>query len=334
MTCLYGSIEMIKISVIVAVYKAEVYLHRCVDSLLAQTFTDFEILLIDDGSPDRSGEICDEYARKDARIRVFHKANEGVGATRQFGIGHACGEYSIHADPDDWAEPTMLEELYKKAKETDADMVICDYYVDFPHKTIYRKQEPTSLDSHQLMKDLFQRLHAALWNKLIKSTCYQTRDVHFIKGINYREDLLVNMQILKQEIKVTYLPRAFYHYDQIINSGSITHNISYEYYKVWEEVFKNLKRLLHDYAELENELDREGIRLLYILLEIKARRRELESKKTELGLNLDMNRLYSLRSDYRVLLVFLSLNVSHAFALFLCALVNRVKSWLVGLKLR
>ena len=253
---------MIKISVIVAVYKAEAYLHRCVDSLLAQTFTDFEILLIDDGSPDRSGEICDEYARKDSRIRTFHKPNEGVGATRQFGIDHACGEYSIHADPDDWVEPTMLEELYRKAKETDADMVICDYYVDFPHKTTYRKQEPTSLDSHQLMKDLFQRLHAALWNKLIKSTCYQTREVHFIKGINYREDLLVNMQILKQETKVAYLPRAFYHYDQIINSGSITHNISYEYYKVWEEVFKNLKRLLHDYAELENELDREGIRLL------------------------------------------------------------------------
>ena len=325
---------MIKISVIVAVYKAEAYLHRCVDSLLAQTFTDFEILLIDDGSPDRSGEICDEYARKDSRIRTFHKPNEGVGATRQFGIDHACGEYSIHADPDDWVEPTMLEELYTNAKETDADMVICDYYVDFPHKTTYRKQEPTSLDSHQLMKDLFQRLHAALWNKLIKSTCYQTREVHFIKGINYREDLLVNMQILKQETKVAYLPRAFYHYDQIINSGSITHNISYEYYKVWEEVFKNLKRLLHDYAELENELDREGIRLLYILLEIKARRRELESKKTELGLNLDMNRLYSLRSDYRVLLVFLSLNVSYAFALFLCTLVNRAKSWLVGLKLR
>lgn len=334
MTCLYGGIEMIKISVIVAVYKAEAYLYRCVDSLLAQTFTDFEILLIDDGSPDRSGEICDEYARKDARIRVFHKANEGVGATRQFGIDHACGEYSIHADPDDWVEPTMLEELYRKAKETDADMVICDYYVDFPHKTTYRKQEPTSLDSPQLMKDLFQRLHAALWNKLIKSSCYQTREVHFIKGINYREDLLVNMQILKHETKVAYLPRAFYHYDQILNSGSITRSITYEYYKVSEEVYKHLRCLLHDYHELEDELDREGIRLLYILLEIKARRRELESKKTELGLNLDMNRLYSMRSDYRVLLVFLSLNVNHSLALFLCRLVNRIKSWSVGLKLR
>ena len=81
--------ETPKISVIVAVYKAEAYLHRCLDSLLAQTFRDFEILLVDDGSPDKSGEICDEYAEKDVRIRVFHKENGGVGSARQCGIDHA-----------------------------------------------------------------------------------------------------------------------------------------------------------------------------------------------------------------------------------------------------
>lgn len=325
---------MIKISVIVAVYKAEAYLHRCVDSLLTQTFTDFEILLIDDGSPDRSGEICEEYARMDTRIRVFHKANEGVGATRQFGIDHACGEYSIHADPDDWAEPTMLEELYRKAKETDAELVICDYYVDFPNKTIYRKQEPTSLDHDQLIKDLFQRLHASLCNKLIKSTCYKTRDVHFIKGINYREDLLVNIQMLKQETKVAYLPKAFYHYDQVLNNDSISRNITYEYYKVSEEVYKNLKGLLHGYDDFEDELNRQGLELLYILLEIRSRKIDLKSKKTELELNLNAKHLYSLRSDYRILLVFLSININHSLALFLCTLVNRIKSLLIELKLR
>ena len=106
-----------KISVIVPVYKAEAYLHRCVDSLLAQTFQDFEVLLVDDGSPDRSGEICDEYARKDSRVRVFHKENGGVSSARQYGMDHAQGEYTIHADPDDWVEPTMLEELYRKEKD-------------------------------------------------------------------------------------------------------------------------------------------------------------------------------------------------------------------------
>ena len=82
-----------KISVIVPVYKAEAYLHRCVDSLLAQTFTDFEVLLVDDGSPDRSGEICDEYARKDRRVRVFHKENGGVSSARNMGLDNARGEY-------------------------------------------------------------------------------------------------------------------------------------------------------------------------------------------------------------------------------------------------
>ena len=119
------------ISIIVPVYKAEPYLHRCVDSLLAQTFTDFEVLLIDDGSPDRSGEICDDYARKDARVRVFHQENGGVSVARQRGLDEALGEYTIHADPDDWVEPDMLEALYRKAKEDDADMVICDFVNEY-----------------------------------------------------------------------------------------------------------------------------------------------------------------------------------------------------------
>ena len=98
-----------RVSIIVPVYKAEAYLHRCVESLLAQTFTDFEILLIDDGSPDRSGEICDEYAAKDPRVRVFHKENGGVSSARQCGMDHAEGEYTIHADLYDCVEPNMLE---------------------------------------------------------------------------------------------------------------------------------------------------------------------------------------------------------------------------------
>lgn len=110
------SMNMPKVSIIVPVYKAEGYLHRCVDSILAQTFTDWELLLIDDGSPDRSGEICDEYAQKDSRVRVIHKENGGVSSARQRGQDEACGEYTIHVDPDDWVEPTMLEELYQKPK--------------------------------------------------------------------------------------------------------------------------------------------------------------------------------------------------------------------------
>ena len=98
-----------KISVIIPVYNAEKTLHRCIDSILAQTFSDFEVLLIDDGSKDKSGEICDEYARKDSRIKVCHKENGGVSSARNTGLSKAMGEYVIHCDADDFIEPEMLD---------------------------------------------------------------------------------------------------------------------------------------------------------------------------------------------------------------------------------
>ena len=133
-----------KISVIVPVYNAASTLRKCVDSLLAQTLKDFEVLLVDDGSTDNSGALCDEYAQQNSRVKAFHKSNGGVSSARQFGIDHAQGEYTIHADPDDWVEPGMLEELYKKAKEADADMVICDFYENTYKGQRVVRQKPTS----------------------------------------------------------------------------------------------------------------------------------------------------------------------------------------------
>ena len=111
-------------SVIVPVYRAEKWINQCVDSLLGQSYRNIEVILVDDGSPDRSGAICDEYAAADSRVKVIHQPNGGVSVARQTGIDNATGEYSIHADPDDWVEPTMIEELVAKAIEEDADMVI------------------------------------------------------------------------------------------------------------------------------------------------------------------------------------------------------------------
>lgn len=210
------------VSVIVPVYKAETYLRRCVDSLLAQTFSDFEILLIDDGSPDRSGIICDEYAAKDGRVRVFHKENGGVSSARQYGIDNALGEYTIHADPDDWVKPEMLEALYQKAKQEDADMVICDYYLEGVQRK-YISQRPSSLEGRTVLSDLmFQRLHGSLWNKLIKKACFHIYGVTLPKGLDYCEDVITLVQLWQNPIKITYLNKAFYYYDQHINENSIT----------------------------------------------------------------------------------------------------------------
>ena len=246
-----------KISVIVPVYKAENYLHRCIDSILAQTFTDFELLLVDDGSPDKSGRICDEYAKKDSRIRVFHKENGGVASARQYGIDNATGIYTIHADPDDWVEPTMLEELYNKAIEDDADMVICDFWVSMKNGNTYRKQEISEEKSQKVLEDLlFHRLHGSLCNKLIKLTCYTDYNIKFTKNLNYCEDYLLCIKILMHNIKVTYLNKAFYYYDQIVNNDSITRNYTLSTYKQRRLFINELRTTLkgkYPKALLKNE---------------------------------------------------------------------------------
>lgn len=220
------SMSMPKISIIVPVYKAETYLHCCVESIIAQTFTDWELLLIDDGSPDKSGDICDGYAKKDGRIRVVHKENGGVSSARQRGQDEAIGEYTIHVDPDDWVEPTMLEDLYRKAKDDNADMVICDYYTNEESLQKYIKQEPTKLDSIVVLGELFQQLHGSCCNKLVKRACYSEK-VNFPKGINCCEDLIWCIQVLKCKPKISYVNKAYYHY-RITAADSQSKNISAE----------------------------------------------------------------------------------------------------------
>lgn len=211
------------ISVIVPVYKAEEYLYRCVNSLLGQTFSDFEIILVDDGSPDNSGAICDEYALKDKRVRVIHQPNAGVSMARQKGLDNARGEYVIHADPDDWVEPDMLKELYAKAKEEDADMVICDFYMHYDGRVEYKRQQPSSLEHNIVLCELFKHLHGSCCNKLVRRACYYKFNVSFQMGISLCEDLLINSVLLTHNIRVTYLAKAFYHYDYNINPNSIVH---------------------------------------------------------------------------------------------------------------
>lgn len=211
-----------KISIISPVYNVEKYICRCVDSIIAQTFTDWELILVDDGSPDTSGTICDQYASQDSRIRVIHKQNGGVSAARQTGLDASQGEYVIHADPDDWVEPTMLEELYAKAKAEDADMVICDYYTNSGDSQSYIRQL-VSEDPYTTMRRILcgEGVLGALWNKLIKRFVFLENNIRFYPNINFCEDLLVCVQILKNcEIKIAYHNRALYHY--YINAQSIT----------------------------------------------------------------------------------------------------------------
>lgn len=232
-----------KISIISPVYNAERYIVKCLDSILVQTFQDWELILIDDGSLDGSGIICDEYAAKDSRIVVVHKMNGGVSAARQTGLDIATGEYVIHIDPDDWVESTMLQELYEKADAEEADVVICDYYVTTDRKNIRSIQKPSKLEARIVLRELFQQLHGSCCNKLIKRVYYNKFDIHFPKDLNYCEDLLTWVQMFQHdELKITYLPKAFYHYVQ--HENSITHAYTYDTFKVRQQYQYLLEKCL------------------------------------------------------------------------------------------
>lgn len=257
------------ISVIVPVFNAENYLRKCIDSLLSQTFSKFEILLIDDGSTDKSGQICDEYARVDKRVLVFHNENQGVSATRQFGIDHASGIYTIHVDSDDWVDCDMLEELYAEAQRSNADMVICDYWVEYERKTELKKQQPTCLDAESVLRDLFVKLHGSCCNKLIRKSCYTDYHIQFPKDIHYSEDLYVMVALLLHPLKISYLPKAFYHYDQTGNVNSISRSatrLTYEWFRAAsDEIIKLLssERFSDEISIIKNNMAFMALRTNY-----------------------------------------------------------------------
>lgn len=165
------------ISVIVPVYRVETRLHRCVDSILAQTYRNLEVILIDDGSPDRSGDICDEYAKKDSRVRVFHQENAGAAMSRNAGIEAATGEMISFVDSDDYLEPTMLETLYNLLIKEDADIAECGYRWVKPDRVLDRENTGAvdvysnveALEALYFGEQMFGGISIVVWNKLYRS---------------------------------------------------------------------------------------------------------------------------------------------------------------------
>ena len=210
------------VSVIVAAYNAEKYIRRCLDSLLAQTMTDFELIVVDDGSTDGTPAILDEYAAADSRIRVIHKPNGGVASARQAGMDAAAGEYTIHADADDWVEPEMLQEMLASARTNEVDMVFCDFYIVHPGNVVeYRSQKPKSLNPLSVMGEMMFDLHGSLCNKLIRKSLLDKYGIRFVEGMNMAEDQYLILRLLSHGCSVSYIPKAYYHYDQTQNDGSL-----------------------------------------------------------------------------------------------------------------
>lgn len=205
-----------KISVIVPVYNAEKYLHRCVDSILAQTFTDFEVLLIDDGSPDRSGEICDKYAQKDSRVRVFHKENSGVCATRNIGLDHANGEIICFVDSDDVVDKDFLEIFLQK----NADIVVQGMYrndISEDRKDLYVPIDAGDFDVSNVTKFIDIVCEAEnigyLVTRSFKRSIIEKASLRFDSRFKLREDMEFILRYMLLCKTFSTLNKGAYHYD-------------------------------------------------------------------------------------------------------------------------
>ena len=203
-----------KISVIVPIYNVEKWLRRCVDSILAQTFTDFELLLIDDGSTDGSGVICDEYAGKNSRIRVFHKPNGGVSSARNIGLDNARGEWITFVDSDDWVELEYLECLLSNVGG--AELSICDFVIRGSDEVWTDKIETGLISKDKLAAfytETYPYCHlTAPWIKLYKKSIIEENNIRFKEDINTLEDTIFVLEYLRWVENITCSNRKLYNY--------------------------------------------------------------------------------------------------------------------------
>ncbi len=238
-----------KISIIVPVYKVEKYLRRCLDSIVAQTFTDWECILIDDGSPDNSGKICDEYAGKDGRFRVFHQENAGTSATRESALHLATGDYIQFVDSDDWIESNMLECMLQKAMEADADIVGCNFIREYENKQI--KEDVFYLSKDHFLKDVIANRWGVLWKLLINRNFIIKNDIHFPEKINGGEDYVFVSKCLYNCNTIACIDGYLYHYNCCNNESFIKtptlDKLMYQYYATQsvEEYLKSKNVLIN-----------------------------------------------------------------------------------------
>ena len=205
---------MPKVSVIVPIYNVEKYLEKCINSLLSQTLEDIQIILVNDGSKDNSGNIAKEYEKNNKdRVIYVEKENGGLSDARNYGLKYATGDFIAFLDSDDYIEKNAYEEMYNKAIEENADYVECDFIWEFPNKIRVDKQYP-----YKNKKEMLSFVRVVAWNKLIKRQLITDNNLEFPKGLRY-EDVEFTYKLIPFINKFAYVDKPFIHYVQ--REGSI-----------------------------------------------------------------------------------------------------------------
>lgn len=258
---------MVKVSVIVPIYNSEKYLKRCIDSLVSQTLTEMEFILINDGSTDSSDSIINSYS--DSRIKYFKRSNHGIGATRNFGIEHSSGDFIGFLDSDDYVEPDMFEKLYNKCVHDNLDIAICDFYKESSNveEVVFNDFGITDLNSNP---NLLMDINLAPWNKLYrKSVC---SNVLYPVGVKY-EDTPWVAKAMSNASRIGKLNECLYHY--IVHNNSETTVVDNRVY----DIFKITDILLSDLGSNEYLKDSVNDLVIYLITKYTVSQRYLKSKK-------------------------------------------------------
>jgi glycosyltransferase involved in cell wall biosynthesis len=282
-----------KISVIVPVYNVEKYLKRCVDSILNQIYKNLQIILVDDGSKDGSGKICDEYAKKDHRITVIHQENSGVSDARNAGLDISIGDYIGFIDSDDYVNERMYEELLKSSVEKQADIAICRY-INFSGERVAIIEKSDDVKIVYTANQALENLHSSdgevymlIWNKLYRKELFN--------GLRYpsgkiNEDEFVTYKVLSKANQIVMLQKALYYYYK--NANSITTNNQYLLSKAAFEAFIERK---HYFIERGNLKMIPLINKVYLNRAIQRYRLILESDKSKKE---DLKVMHGIYKDY------------------------------------
>lgn len=221
---------MEKISVIVPIFNMEEYLERCLNSLVNQTYKNLEIILVNDGSTDKSLEICEKFKKNDSRIKIVNKENGGLSDARNFGLREVSGEYISFIDSDDFIELDMFEYIIEEMNKRNCDIGICGIYIDYENgKNIIKKNDKMEILSSTegiIKLNSFSSFDMAVWNKIYRKEVID--NIYFPKGKN-SEDYFVMVKYFHKAKKIIVLPEAKYHYFQRNNSISRGKKLNYDF---------------------------------------------------------------------------------------------------------
>lgn len=222
---------MPKISLIIPVYNTEKFLRRCLDSVLAQTFTDFELILIDDGSTDNSGNICDEYAKKDSRVASIRSNHLGVGGARNLAMQRAKGRYMMFCDSDDYVEPEWMEILYNAATEHPESLVNCEYAVIMPSqgykeiKTLPGLTKSQIIDKRHYFPLLINNYVMNIWSRIFRTDIIKDNHLKFVENLHQGEDTVFILNYLGYCDSFFYIHQCLYYW-----AYNDTDTLSRQYY--------------------------------------------------------------------------------------------------------